>query len=254
VRPRQVIDVHSHEGRYPAKPWLGTDLDRLLDRALAVGVDLSIVSNMDALLDADRGWKSGNLGLLRACEKRKEALMWWVVNPRSRKSIDLFQCHVGHPKVVGIKAGPTYHHYRFSACARILFELVAKHNKALITHCGQANDMPDTMVPWANRYPGVRFIMAHFGNCGDFEGHLKALKRCVSRNCFTDTSSAVSINCQFLERGIRQLGVSRFFLGSDSPLYSIASQVARILEADLSLKEKKAVLGDNARRFLLRTA
>jgi len=66
-----------------------------------------------------------------------------------------------------------------------------------------------------------------------------------------DTSSAVSMVCEDLERGIEELGASRFLFGSDSPLYSVAAQCARILEADLTLKEKQAILGGNACRWLL---
>lgn len=252
-RPKQIIDVHAHLGVCNQRPWLGTrDLSRVLDRAAAVGVDLSILSHADALYDSERCWKSANLKLFRECEKRPDALMWWVVDPRSRRSIDLFENHAAHPKVMGMKIGPTYHHYRFTRYARSVFELAARTGQAILTHCGQANDLPSAMIPWANRYPRVRFIMAHYGNCHNFQGHLDAMVKCSSPACFVDTSSAVSINCNFIEKGVRRLGVARFFFGTDSPLYSTAAQLARILEADLSPGEKQAILGDNARKFLLK--
>jgi len=252
-RPRQVIDVHSHVGVSAEYPWFGTgDFARVLDRAAAVGVNISILSHVNPLWDSARYWKSANLKLLRECDRRKDALMWWVVDPRSPRSIDLFKNHAAHPKVVGMKIGPTYHHYRFTHYARTVFELAAQTGKAIITHCGQANDMPAAMIPWANRYPHVRFIMSHFGNCLGYQGHLKAMIRCSSPACFVDTSSAVSMNCDFIERGVRRLGAQRFFFGTDTPFYSVAAQQARILEADLAPDEKKAILGDNARRYLLR--
>jgi predicted TIM-barrel fold metal-dependent hydrolase len=242
------VDVHAHVGLHNKMPWLGTnDLGTVLDRAARVGVNICILSHLSGLYG-----KPANLKLLRQIEKREDAMMWWVVDPRSKDSLRKFKNIATHPKVVGMKIGPTYHKYRFAQQAQVLLELAGETNAAILTHSGEPNDMPSEIVKWANRYPAVRVVMAHFGNCQAFQGHLKAMRRCTSPNCVVDTSSAVSLVSDHIENGVQELGAARFLFGSDSPLYSVAAQCARILEADLSPKEKRAILGDNACRWLLR--
>ena len=243
-----VVDVHAHVGMHNKMPWLGTnDAGVVLDRARRAGVDISVLSHLDGLYR-----RPADTQLLRALEKRKDALMWWVVDPRSKSSIRNFRSVAGHPKVLGMKIGPTYHKYPFVDHAQTLLELARELDVAILTHSGEPNDMPSDIVPWVNRYPDVRFVIAHYGNCLDFKGHLKALLKCTSPNCFVDTSSSVSVVCDHIESGVSRLGVGRFLFGTDSPLYSVAAQCARILEADLTPREKRAILGENAMRKLLR--
>ena len=246
-RPLKVVGVHSHVGIDNKMPWLGTDDAKVvLDRAARAGIDTSVISHLDGLYR-----KPANEKLLSQIEDLDDALMWWVVNPKLKASMQQYRHFANHPKVIGIKIGPTYHKYKFSEHAQMLFDLAGEMNGAILTHSGDANDMPSEIVRWANRNPSVRIVVAHFGNCQKFEGHLKAMRHCTSPNCMVDTSSAVSMVCEDLERGIEELGASRFIFGSDSPLYSVAAQCARILEADLTLKEKQAILGGNACRWLL---
>lgn len=226
-------------------PWLGTDkLHTVLDRAARAGVDISVISHLDGLYR-----KPANLMLLKGIENRDDALMWCVVDPRSEASLSEFRAIASHPKVVGMKIGPTYHNYEFSRYAKVLLELAAETDSAILTHSGEANDRPAEIVKWANRYPDARLIIAHFGNYDSYRGHLKAMRRCTSPNCVVDTSSAVSMVSDHIEIGVKELGVERFLFGSDSPLYSVAAQCVRILEADLSPRQKRAILGGNAGRF-----
>jgi len=242
-----VIDVHAHVGMHNKMPWLGTnELEKVLQRAAGAGVDVSVISHLNGLYYG----KPFNWELLSQIEQRKEALIWWVVDPRSSHSLSEFKEIAGHRKVMGMKIGPTYHGYRFVDYARTLLDLAEETDAAILTHSGEPNDPPADIVKWANRYPKVRVLIAHFGNCDAYQGHLKAMRRCTSPNCLVDTSSAVSMVSDHIEIGVRELGVSRFMFGSDSPLYSVAAQCARILEADLNLREKRAILGGNARRFL----
>ena len=244
--PPQVVDVHAHVGVHNKYPWLGTDrLVTVLDRAARAGVNVSVISHLDGLYR-----KPANLKLLKEIEKRNDALMWSVVDPRSAASLGEFREIASHPKVVGMKIGPTYHQYHFSEYAKLLLELAAEKDCAILTHSGEPNDLPSEIVKWANRYPSVRIVIAHFGNCDSYQGHLKAMRRCTSPNCVVDTSSSVSVVSDHIEIGVKELGVERFLFGSDSPLYSVAAQCVRILEADLTVRQKRAILGGNACRLL----
>ncbi len=147
ARPKTVIDVHAHVGKCKSHPWLGTnDLSEVLDRAASVGVDISIISHIDAVYYPEKYGKSANCKLLRQCEKRKDALVWWVVDPRSKESMELMRHHAGHPKIVGMKIGPTYHDYPFRRYARVILDLASELDLAVLTHSGQPNDMPGDIV------------------------------------------------------------------------------------------------------------
>lgn len=102
ARPPKVVDVHAHVGLHNTLPWLGTDdLKEVLRRANRAGVDVSVVSHLDGLYRKPDNW-----GLLKQIEKREDALMWWVVNPRLPDQLKEFHEIASHKKVLGIKIGP----------------------------------------------------------------------------------------------------------------------------------------------------
>jgi predicted TIM-barrel fold metal-dependent hydrolase len=157
-----------------------------------------------------------------------------------------------HPKIVGLKIGPTYHKYFFKDYADIILELAEETGLAVLSHSGEERDMPSAIMDELERFKHVRFIVAHYGNCGGFQGHYQALAKCRSKSCFVDTSSAVSMYCDHIEVGVRKFGSGRFMFGTDTPLYSAAAQLARIIYSPLTDAQKRAVLGDNALHVLFR--
>ena len=78
-----------------------------------------------------------------------------------------------------------------------------------------------------------------------------ALARCRSGNMFVDTSSSASIGAGLIEWAVGELGAERILFGSDSPLYHIACQKARIVYADIEDAAKQAILYDNAARLFV---
>jgi len=248
----RIVDVHAHVGMCKTLPWLGCrDLDNVLDRSRRAGIDYSIVSHLDALYYPKQRGRAANTALLRAVEKRDDAFMWWVYDPRDSANARRVREMAGHPKIVGLKIGPTYHRYLFNQYGQQILELAEELGLAVLTHSGEERDMPGAIVRLVNRYPEVRFVIAHYGNCDQFRGHLRAMRACRSRRCFVDTSSAVSMYSDHIEAGVRVLGSGRFLFGTDTPLYCAAAQLARIQYSDLSDAEKRAIVGANAMKHLL---
>jgi predicted TIM-barrel fold metal-dependent hydrolase len=64
------------------------------------------------------------------------------------------------------------------------------------------------------------------------------------------TSSANSINSGLIEWAVSQVGAERILFGTDTPLYFVASQKARIEHAEIDQAAKRAILYDNAARLL----
>ena len=98
----------------------------------------------------------------------------------------------------------------------------------------------------------MRLILAHLG-CGwdgDLTHQIRAIQQNKHGNVFTDTSSARSITPKLIEWGVREVGAERILFGTDTPLYFSAMQRARIDHAELSDREKRMILCENAEKLL----
>lgn len=104
---------------------------------------------------------------------------------------------------------------------------------------------PYDIVELAARHPKANFICAHTG--GDWERGIRIIRdspNVSSGIAGFDPTSGV------LEMAVRELGPERVVYGSDVGGRSFASQVAKVLGADISDSAKELVLGGNLRRLL----
>jgi len=121
----------------------------------------------------------------------------------------------------------------------------------VLSHSSERNSLAADLVAWANRFPEVRLILAHIG-CGwdnDYTHQVRALQQSRHGNVFADTSSARSITPNLIEWAVRQVGAERVLFGSDTPLYSAGMQRLRIDEAELTDRQKRQILFENAERL-----
>ena len=107
---------------------------------------------------------------------------------------------------------------------------------------------PYDVVELARRHPDANFVCAHTG--GDWERGIRVVRdtRNVSAGMagFDPTSGAV-------EMAVRELGPERVIYGSDVGGRSFASQLAKVLGAEIPDSAKELVLGGNLRRLLMPT-
>ena len=54
-----------------------------------------------------------------------------------------------------------------------------------------------------------------------------------------------------VETAVRELGAGRVLYGSDAPGRSFASQLGKVMGADVTEADRKLILGENLRRLLL---
>ncbi|MFH0962769.1 MAG: amidohydrolase family protein [Planctomycetota bacterium] len=250
---RAAIDIHAHIGWHEI-PWMReSDPAALLRQARRAGVTLCVASHSDAFrTDRHRSRERYNMELLRAAEKEKRLLVWWVVDPQDDRDLAAGRRIASHGRVVGFKVHPRLHGYPFAKRADEILGLAREAGVPVLTHAGNAGNMPIEIVRAAEPYEDVRIIIAHFGNCAGHLGHVRALRSCRSRNVFTDTSSAVSIQHGIIEMGVREVGVGRFLFGSDCRAYHLPAQYHRIACADLSALERRKILWENAARHILK--
>ena len=253
-----AIDVHAHYGIYQkqnqtelACNFLSGDADTVVQRALDVNVVTTIVSPLSGFLPR---------GEPRACQGNREAadivsktrglLQWVIVNPLEPDSFAQASEMLQQPKCVGIKLHPEEHVYPISDHGDRLFDFAAQHDTIVLVHSGDPFSWPVDYLPFANKHPNVKLILAHLGNGGGAAGdptlQVQAIQESVHGNIYTDTSSARSIMPNLIEWAVREIGAEKILFGTDTPLYHTAMQRVRIDQANLADSDKKKILRDNA--------
>jgi uncharacterized protein len=260
-----AIDVHGHYGRYVragADSLLDTlssgDAAEVVRRARDVNIVLTFVSPLTAILPRFHGDAvAGNDEATRVVAQTPGLRQYVVIDPRREQTYAQAEAMLAQPQCVGIKIHPEEHGYPICEHARPIFEFAARHRAIVLTHSSELNSLADDFIPWADRFPAVRLILAHIGcgHDGDLTHQVRAIQRSRHGNVYADTSSARSIVPGLIEWAVREVGADRVLFGTDTPLYHAAMQRARIEHADLGDADKQLILRDNAvRLFGLTTA
>ncbi|MCC7015129.1 MAG: amidohydrolase [Planctomycetes bacterium] len=204
-----------------------------------------------------------------------------LVNPRSEGAATRVRALLANKGFRGVLLFPALHHYDISApeCRELLAVLEEQRAIAYV-HCGilivkvrdllelpRATDLrfasPLNLIPAANAFPNVRFVVPHFG-AGYFRETLIAGAQCP--NVFVDTSSTNSwIATQpvkltlrdVFERTLSVFGPERILFGTDSNTFPSGWRAERLIEQRaivelLAAPAAEAIFCSNARRLLAR--
>lgn len=256
-----AIDVHAHYGIYDGGPsldlqnrFMSNDAATVAARAKAAGVEWTIVSPLLGLFPSGKAdAAAGNEEATRVVNQTDGLLQWVIVNPLQPATFDQARDLLAQPKCVGIKIHPEEHGYKITKQGKALFEFAAQFDAVIMAHSGQENSLPADYVPFADDFDNVTLILAHLGNANGtytYDFQVRAIQAAKHDNVFTDTSSARSMMSGLIEWAVEEVGAERILFGSDSPLYFIHSQRARIDHADLTDQQKHLILRGNAERLL----
>lgn len=122
--------------------------------------------------------------------------------------------------------------------------VVLQHTYLKATGNLPGESTPSDLAELARRYPHVPFIAAHVG--ADWEIGIRAIRDCrnVSAElCGSDPTAG------FTEMAVRELGPERVLYGSDAGGRSFASQLGKVLGADLPESAKRLILAENCQRL-----
>ncbi|MCR4415751.1 MAG: amidohydrolase family protein, partial [Thermoguttaceae bacterium] len=97
----------------------------------------------------------------------------------------------------------------------------------------------------ASRHPDASFICAHTGN--DWERGIRMIR--ATTNVYAEVCGS-DPTAGFVEMAVRELGPDRVIYGSDAGGRSFASQLAKVLSAELPDAARRLILGENLRRLL----
>ena len=139
------------------------------------------------------------------------------------------------------------------ACMRPLMEEAEARGWVVLQHAWSMTKIrersfhtdPEDVATLAQRFPRVRIIMAHLTGCG-VRGVL-AVKACA--NVSVDTSGAAP-ESGIVEHAVEHLGAERVLYGSDVPIRDFACAIARITGSNLTPREQRMILYENARNLL----
>jgi predicted TIM-barrel fold metal-dependent hydrolase len=105
---------------------------------------------------------------------------------------------------------------------------------------------PMNLAELARRHPDATFICGHTG--ANWEIGIRAIRDC--RNVYADLCGS-DPTAGYTEMAVRELGAARVLYGSDAGGRSFASQLAKVLGADIPESAKKLILGENLKRLLM---
>jgi len=96
----------------------------------------------------------------------------------------------------------------------------------------------------AQRFPNVALICGHSG--GDWELGVRAVR--PHENILLEFSGS-DPHSGMVDYAIRELGIDRLVWGGHGPSRSYATELGKVLDADISTGERMKILGGNLRRI-----
>ncbi len=120
-----------------------------------------------------------------------------------------------------------------------------QHTWIKVTGNMATESQPEHLVRLAERHPGVQFIMAHSG--GDWQRGIRTVRH--TPNIAVDICGGAPEQGQ-AELAVALLGAERVVFGSDAAGRSFASQLAKVMGADLSECDRELILGGNIARMV----
>jgi predicted TIM-barrel fold metal-dependent hydrolase len=250
-----IIDVHTHVGEIAAFNGLDLSVGSMLTLMDTVGIDICM--QMPAL---------GIAGCFREAFEISEAayelsngklIYSLIYDPHYIKaSMEWFQKALDRPGFVGIKIHPSFHQvWPEDPRYEPIWKFAAENDLPILTHSWAVSDYnpvqkfstPDCFAQCVERFPQVNLILGHAG--GRYEGHLAAADLAKQYpNVHMDTSGDC-YSFGFIEWMVGQVGADRILFGSDMNWIDPRTHLARIYDADITLEEKRSILGDNACRL-----
>jgi uncharacterized protein len=249
----EIWDVHCHLSGVPgAIPE--ARLGQLLGYADRMGIArLCIFMGMEWSYDpSPEELRQANDEVLRAVRAfPNRALGFVYLNPKhTQTSLDELNRCVRDGPMVGVKLWVAQH------CnapeldplvnrATELRALVFQHTWLKITGNLPGESTPMELAQLAARHPQATIVCGHSG--GDWELGLRAIRPCP--NVYADLGGGDPA-AGFTEMAVRELGADRVVYGSDAGGRSFASQLAKVLGADIASSARRLILGQNLQRLL----
>lgn len=249
---RAIWDAHVHLTGVPGT--VEERIDRLLEYASRMGIARLVVFMGTTFLQdpSPDELRAQNDEVLRAIARAPERVLGLVyLNPKHQQASlrELERCVADGP-MVGVKLWIAMRCDRpeLDPLVRRAIELKApilQHAYDRVAGNWPGESGCAEVAALAVRHPEASFICAHTGN--DWERGIRmirAAQNVCAEVCGSDPTAG------FVEVAVRELGAARVIYGSDAGGRSFASQLAKVIGADVPEEAKRLILGDNLQRLL----
>lgn len=249
----EIWDVHCHLSGVPGNTPEAR-LARLLEFADRIGIArLCVFMGMEWTHDpSPEKMQQQNDEVLRAIRHFPDRAFGFVyLNPKhTQASLDELNRCVRDGPMVGVKLWVAQRCNSpeldpIVARATELKAVVFQHAWLKITGNLPGESTPMDLAELAARHPKATFICGHSG--GDWEHGLRAIR--PHANVHADLGGG-DPTAGFTEMAVRELGAQRVVFGSDVGGRSFASQLAKVLGAEISASAKRLILAENLKRLL----
>ena len=129
--------------------------------------------------------------------------------------------------------------------AHLLRAVIFQHTWFKAVDIDPKESTPLDMAALAARHPNIPLICGHTG--GDWERGIRSVR--AHRNVYVDVAGSDPTS-GFVEMAVRELGPQRVIFGSDIGGRSFASQLAKVMGANVSEDARKLILGENLKNLL----
>lgn len=249
----EIWDFHCHLNGVPGNPP-EQRLGKLLEYADRLGItrlcpSMGMEWSYDPPPDKLRQANDEVLRAVRAHPDRAFGLAY--LNPKhTQASLDELNRCVRDGPMVGVKLWVAQRCNApeldpLIARAAQLKAPVLQHTWLKITGNLPGESTPMDLVELAARHPEATLVCGHTG--GDWEAGIRAIRPC--RNVYADLAGG-DPTAGFTEMAVRELGAERVLYGSDAGGRSLASQLAKVLGADIPERARRLILAENLKRLL----
>ena len=242
-----AVDMHTHinhRSPYDTRTDVGysADLDDLLAINYAAGIEKMFACTFASCLSTEVIVEE-NEYMHQLIDQVDCLYQWVVVDPRIDETLQQAERMLQHKKCVGIKLHPLYHKYSLEEYADRIFSFASHFRAVVLIH---PEKEASYILPMADKYPDVTFIVAHLGG----ESYVDAVEFAKHKNVYTDTSGIASSNNLIVEYAYSRIGADHILFGTDT--YSAAFQRGRIEFASIPQDAKRKILQENTMRLFAR--
>lgn len=239
-----IIDTHTHinhgapNDTQVSEIYL-SDLDELYAIGKAAGIDKMFASTFASVLSTENV-AAENEYLYELARSVDYLYQWVVIEPRCEETFAQARRMLNTEKCVGIKLHPPYHKYNYDDFGDKIFSLAAEYGAIVQIHPWREADL---ILPYADKYRDVTFIMAHL----DGKDHVNAIEKAKYGNVYTDVATSASTNNYVIEYAVKRVGSERILFGTDT--YAPGFVRGRVEYALITDDDKANILYRNAKRL-----
>lgn len=236
-----VIDAHAHLGVAPGFPYVDSSLESLIGAMDRLGIDRVYLSSTMAVFGLDR---AGNDQILEAVYRYPERIRGYMaLNPGYADKIlpEMERCYAAGLRAVkiwsyGAREGLRYDHPNYEH----IFRFADERELPILAHTwGGELDQLDAAF---RKYTRINWLLAHTGS-QDLPKYIRVAKefeRVYLETCFSRCPRGL------IERLVAEVPLHKIIWGTDQTFMNAAHQLGRVLTAQITPEQKRAILGANA--------